>query len=149
MADTLEASATAAIRAMPPGVFAVAGFSLGGYVTFEVCRQAPDRIAGIALLDTGARADSEEAVQSRKCMAAALESGGASFAQIAGAFAPRLLHESRASDSQLIDLLVAGRHGANRRERRVRSTADGGDEPPRQPRRVEDAPMPRIGSLRP
>lgn len=104
-ADTVEASATAAIETMPPGMFAVAGFSLGGYVALEVCRQAPGRIAGLALLDTGARADSDDAAQSRKRMIAALTSGTASFAQIASAFAPRLLHESHVTDSQLIDLL--------------------------------------------
>ncbi|WP_073468703.1 alpha/beta fold hydrolase [Rhizobacter sp. OV335] len=106
MADTIEASAAAAVQAMPPGMFGVAGFSLGGYVALEVCRQASGRIAGLALLDTGARADSVEAVQNRKRMVAALASGSASFAQIASTFAPRLLHESHARDSQLIDLLA-------------------------------------------
>ena len=104
-ADTVQALAAAAIRAMPTGPFCVAGFSLGGYVALEVCRQAPARIAGLALLDTGARADSDEATQNRKRMVAALQAGQASFGQIASAFAPRLLHESRVNDSRLVDLL--------------------------------------------
>jgi pimeloyl-ACP methyl ester carboxylesterase len=105
LADTIEASAAAAIEVMPSGKFCVAGFSLGGYVALEVCRQAPERIAGLALLDTGARADSDEAMQNRKRMVAALGSGGASLTQVAGAFVPWILHESRASDSRLMDLL--------------------------------------------
>lgn len=105
LADTIEAVASSAIQSMPPGKFGFAGFSLGGYVALEVCRQAPERIAGIALLDTGARADSEEASQNRKRMLAALGSGSASFAQIAAGFAPRLLHESHANDSRLVELL--------------------------------------------
>ena len=105
LADTMSALATAALAAMPPGRFAVAGFSLGGYVAFEVCRQAPDRIAGIALLDTGARADSEEATLNRQRMVAALGSGSASFAQVAGGLASRLVHASHAADGPLLELL--------------------------------------------
>ena len=105
MADTIQALAATAIDAMPPGRFAVAGFSLGGYVAIEVCRQALHRIAGVALLDTGARADSDDAKQNRQRMVAALGSGAASFSQIAGAFAPRLLHAAHAEDPALLALL--------------------------------------------
>ena len=104
-ADTVQALAAAALHAMPTGLFCVAGFSLGGYVALEVCRQAPDRIAGLALLSTGARPDTAEATQNRQRMVAALQAGQASFGQIAGAFAPRLLHESHASDSRVLALL--------------------------------------------
>lgn len=104
-ADTIPALAASALAAMPAGKFAVAGFSLGGYVALEVCRQAGQRIAGIALLDTGARADSEEAMQNRRRMVAALETGNASFAQVAGAFATRVLHASHAEDPQMLALL--------------------------------------------
>ncbi len=104
-ADTVAALAANALASMPPGPFAVAGFSLGGYVALEVCRQAPDRIAGIALLDTGARADSDEARQYRLRMVAALGSGSATFAQVAGSFAPRVLHASHVDDSELLALV--------------------------------------------
>jgi pimeloyl-ACP methyl ester carboxylesterase len=33
------------------------GLSMGGYVCFELARQAPDRVARLALLDTTARPD--------------------------------------------------------------------------------------------
>lgn len=59
---------------MPPGPFAVAGFSLGGYVALEVCRQAPGRIAGVGLLDTGARADADDGRQARLRMLDAMGS---------------------------------------------------------------------------
>lgn len=104
-ANTIPALAAAALDAMPPGRFAVAGFSLGGYVALEVCRQAHDRIAGIALLNTGARADSEETRQNRQRMVDALGSGSASFAQVAGGFASRVVHASRAADGPLLTLL--------------------------------------------
>jgi len=40
-----------------PGPIAVAGFSLGGYVAQEMARQAPGRIAGLALIATQAGTD--------------------------------------------------------------------------------------------
>ena len=104
LADTISALATAALDAMPPGRFAMAGFSLGGYVALEVCRQARDRVAGIALLNTGARADSEEATLNRQRLVAALASGSASFAEVVGGFAPRVVHASHAADGPLFEL---------------------------------------------
>jgi len=69
----MAALAIAATAQMPAGRFAVAGFSLGGYVALEICPQADDRIAGIALLDTGARADAAEAKQNRLARAIGTE----------------------------------------------------------------------------
>ncbi len=106
MADTVQALAASAITLMPPGRFAVAGFSLGGYVALEVCRQATGRIAGIALLDTGARADSPEARAGRQRMVDALGSSTASFAQVATGFASRIVHPSHMNDGALMDLLA-------------------------------------------
>ena len=50
--DTLGAMAEKVLREAPPR-FAVAGHSMGGRVGFEVLRRAPERLAGIAILDTG------------------------------------------------------------------------------------------------
>src|SRR5262249_1969997 len=36
-----------------PGRFAISGHSMGGRVALEVFRRAPERVTGIALLDTG------------------------------------------------------------------------------------------------
>jgi pimeloyl-ACP methyl ester carboxylesterase len=47
----------ARLLARAPERFSLAGVSLGGYVAFEVWRQAPERVAGIALLSTRADAD--------------------------------------------------------------------------------------------
>jgi len=43
------------------GRFALAGFSLGGYVALEIMRRAPERVTRLALLDTAARAEAGEA----------------------------------------------------------------------------------------
>jgi len=103
---SLNDSAREAVAAMPPGPFAVSGFSLGGYAALEVCRQAGDRIAGLALLDTGARTDAEEAKQARTRMVRAMASGGASLDQIAAGFAARVVHRSHVNDLELLRLLA-------------------------------------------
>jgi pimeloyl-ACP methyl ester carboxylesterase len=50
--DSLPAMARAII-ANAPARFAIAGHSMGGRIAFEVWRAAPDRVSGIALMDTG------------------------------------------------------------------------------------------------
>jgi pimeloyl-ACP methyl ester carboxylesterase len=43
------------ILAAAPPRFALAGLSMGGYIALEIMRQAPERVAKLALLDTPAR----------------------------------------------------------------------------------------------
>ena len=54
------------ILAHAPPRFTLIGLSMGGYVAFEVQRQAPDRVARLALLDTTARPDGPEQTDQRK-----------------------------------------------------------------------------------
>lgn len=56
------------VLAMAPGRFALAGFSLGGYVAQEVLRLAPDRIEMLALLDTSVRPDTPDRSAIRKAV---------------------------------------------------------------------------------
>lgn len=63
--DTIEAIAARALRDGPDEFIAV-GLSLGGIVLFEMWRQEPDRIKGMALMDTNAFADSPARVDIRK-----------------------------------------------------------------------------------
>lgn len=104
--SNVEESARKAMADMPPGSFAVAGFSLGGYVALEVCRQAPERIIGIGLLDTGARADADDAKQLRIRMVQAMNCDTATLEQIANSFATRVVHPSRLEDKNLLVLLA-------------------------------------------
>jgi pimeloyl-ACP methyl ester carboxylesterase len=50
--DSLGAMADKVLGEAPPR-FALAGHSMGGRIALEVFRRAPERIAGIALMDTG------------------------------------------------------------------------------------------------
>lgn len=59
VASTLEGDSIAqlatAILAQAPPRFALAGLSMGGFISLEIMRQAPERVLRLALLDTSAR----------------------------------------------------------------------------------------------
>ena len=63
-ADRIAALAHAILDIAPPR-FALAGLSMGGIVAMEVVAQAPDRVAGLALLDTNHLPETE-AVTARR-----------------------------------------------------------------------------------
>ena len=54
----------------------VCGLSMGGYVAFEIWRQARERVAGLVLANTRAGADTPEAAQGRRDLAARLRAQG-------------------------------------------------------------------------
>ncbi len=58
-----------------PGEFALAGLSMGGYLAFEIIRQAPERVLRLALLDTNARADTAEKYMLRQDALALVRQG--------------------------------------------------------------------------
>ena len=51
-----------------PDRFSLVGFSMGGYVAFEIIRQAPERVDRLALISTSARSDTEERAAQRKAL---------------------------------------------------------------------------------
>jgi len=75
-----------------------AGISMGGYVAMEIVRQDPSRVAGIALVDTKATADGDEARANRLRVAEQVLDAGSTDA-LARAMLPSLLgsttHEDR------------------------------------------------------
>jgi pimeloyl-ACP methyl ester carboxylesterase len=91
------------ILADAPPRFALAGLSMGGYICFELARQAPDRIARLALLDTTARPDTPELTQRRRAQIALARSGR--FAEVADQQFPLLIHPSRHGDPAIRELV--------------------------------------------
>ncbi len=87
------------LLAAAPSRFALAGLSMGGYVALEVMRQAPERVSRLALLDTNARADTEEARANRQRLIALAERGR--FDEVHAALWPRLVHPKRRDDASL------------------------------------------------
>jgi pimeloyl-ACP methyl ester carboxylesterase len=70
VADTIHddnlVNMAARMLANAPPTFMYAGFSMGGYLGFELFRQAPERITRLALLSTTARPDTEKHIQLRR-----------------------------------------------------------------------------------
>jgi pimeloyl-ACP methyl ester carboxylesterase len=92
--DNLAAMAARALDAVPAGSpIALAGLSMGGYVAMEIMRQAPARIARLALMDTSARADTPEQSRRRRGLLALSNSG--QFRGVTPRLLPQLLHPAR------------------------------------------------------
>jgi pimeloyl-ACP methyl ester carboxylesterase len=70
--DSTAAMAETVLAAAPPR-FALAGFSLGGYVALEMMRRAPERVSALALVSTSARPENPEAIPGREKMMALAE----------------------------------------------------------------------------
>ena len=74
-----------------------AGISMGGYVAMEIVRQDPSRVAGIALVDTKATADGDEARANRLRVAEQVLDAGSTDA-LARAMLPSLLGSTTQED---------------------------------------------------
>ncbi|CRL13117.1 alpha/beta fold hydrolase [Phaeobacter italicus] len=73
-ADTMTALARTVLNAAPPR-FAVAGLSMGGILAMEIIRQAPDRVAAVALMDTNPLAEKPDIQARRGPQIEAVQSG--------------------------------------------------------------------------
>jgi pimeloyl-ACP methyl ester carboxylesterase len=87
------------ILASAPQRFALAGLSMGGYICFEILRQAPKRVARLVLLDTSARPDAPEQSEQRRSQMDAARSGR--LAEVADMLFPRMVHARRWGDESL------------------------------------------------
>ncbi|HLL28706.1 MAG TPA: alpha/beta fold hydrolase [Xanthobacteraceae bacterium] len=93
------AAITRQILAAAPGRFRLAGLSMGGYIALEIMRQASDRVAKLALLDTSARPEAPEQTERRKKLMALAETGR--FSEVNNILWPVLVDPSRQSDAAL------------------------------------------------
>src|SRR5215510_9164622 len=90
--DSMAAIARRILSQAPPR-FALVGLSMGGYIAFEIMRQAADRVVKLALLDTSARSDRPDQTERRDQQIALAASGR--YAEIPGMMLPLLIHRSR------------------------------------------------------
>ncbi len=60
------ATIAAGVLARAPARFALCGFSMGGYIALEIMATAPERVTRLALMDTQAGPESEEARAARR-----------------------------------------------------------------------------------
>jgi pimeloyl-ACP methyl ester carboxylesterase len=97
-ADNLPDIARSILMNAPPR-FALAGLSMGGYIAFEMMRQAPERITRLALLDTNARADRPDQMKTRHVLIGAARTIGVRAVQ--GMLLKFLVHKDRIADREL------------------------------------------------
>jgi pimeloyl-ACP methyl ester carboxylesterase len=107
--------------------FALAGLSMGGYIALEIMRQAAQRVAALALLDTAAAADLPQQTQRRREFIALSERG--EFAQVTEILLPLLVHPSRLAERALADVVRSmaeniGKDAFARQQQAIMSRAD-------------------------
>ncbi len=107
--------------------FALAGLSMGGYVSLEIMRQAPQRVRRLALLDTAARADTPEQTEKRHAFIELANRG--KFLGVTETLMPLLVHPSRLAETALTDAIKlmaknVGKEGFIRQQRAIMSRAD-------------------------
>jgi pimeloyl-ACP methyl ester carboxylesterase len=100
--DNMGAIARRILAEAPPR-FALAGHSMGGYIAFEIMRQAPDRVAKLALINTQARPDTSEATARRRGQMARAQAG--EFHAILDELFAGFVHPSRRGDAALRQLV--------------------------------------------
>jgi pimeloyl-ACP methyl ester carboxylesterase len=98
--DDIENAAASILRDAPPR-FALAGISMGGYLSLEIVRQAPSRVLKLALLDSSARPDTAEQTTARL---QTLERARTSFTAVALLELERLLHPRRRGDPNIVEI---------------------------------------------
>lgn len=89
------------LRDAPPR-FALAGFSMGGYLGFEILRLAPDRVVKLALIDTNPHADTPDSAENRRRRIAQTKAG--KFGLVTEQSFAGLVHPDNASDSGLYSM---------------------------------------------
>jgi pimeloyl-ACP methyl ester carboxylesterase len=88
------------VLAEAPARFALVGLSMGGYVALEILRRAPERVARLALLDTQARADTEEGKARRRGLMELAEKG--EFLGVAPRLLPLFIGTDALNDPRIV-----------------------------------------------
>lgn len=125
-ADSLSAMA-ALLLAEQPGELLLCGTSMGGMVALEAVRLAPQRIRGLALLGTSARADTPELIALREAAIGEFEAGRAEAvlrANVMFAFHPRVSGDSELARTYLDFVQRAGVDALVRQNRAIMARAD-------------------------
>lgn len=125
--DTMAGMARDVLADAPFTSFALAGLSMGGYIALEIMRQAPRRVARLALLDTAAGPELPEQTQKRMDFIALAERG--QFTRVTEALLPLLTHPSRLRERELTATIKSmarnvGKDAFIRQERAIMSRAD-------------------------
>lgn len=116
-----------------PERFALAGLSMGGYVSLEILRQAPDRVEALALLDTSARPDTPGQTEARLALIELARAGR--FDEVWHTLLPKIVHPDRTEDPEIRSTVrqmahAVGPGGFERQERAIIGRPDSRDDLP-------------------
>lgn len=125
--ESIGAMATRALGSVPADApLAVCGLSMGGYVAFEIMRQAAPRVARLALFDTSARPDTPEQTRRRRALLALSESG--MFRGVTPRLLPQLLAPANLAGPLGAEVMAmaerVGRPAFHRQQRAIMHRAD-------------------------
>lgn len=128
--DSMEGFARRVLKDAPQR-FAIAGLSMGGYIAQEVMRQAPERVMGLGLLDTNARADRPEQQEARRTYMERARNG--EFEAVCAEMWPMLVAPARTGDEGLRARVAAmaaraGVPGFLRQQEAIINRPDGRDD---------------------
>jgi pimeloyl-ACP methyl ester carboxylesterase len=124
--DTVEGMARRLLAAAPPS-FDLVAQAMGGFVAFEVMRQAPERVRRLALLATLAPADTPVQTERRQGYIRLVEAGR--FDDVVEERIPILVHPARREDEPLLSAVrrMASETGAEtflRQQRAIMARPD-------------------------
>lgn len=85
-----------------PGNFALAAQGMGGFVAFEIMRQAPGRVSRLLLMSTIAAADTPAQIERRRGYEKLVKQGR--FDELIPERIPLLFHPDRAEDKRLVGI---------------------------------------------
>lgn len=124
--DSMGAMAMAVLEAAPER-FALGGFSMGGYVCFEIMRCSAERVERLALIDTQAGPDSPEATARRRGFIEQSRLGR--FHGVQPSLLPNLVHPTRLADPAVVQPILdmgreIGPEGFVREQRAIMARPD-------------------------
>jgi pimeloyl-ACP methyl ester carboxylesterase len=96
--DSMRTIAQRILASAPPR-FALIGLSMGGYISFEIMRQSPERVAKLALLDTSPRPDTPQQSEARRAQIELAKSGR--LTEVLDAAFPNLVHPKHRADERV------------------------------------------------
>ena len=124
--DSIAALAADTLAQAPAGPLMLAGMSMGGYVAFEIMRQAGERVRALALLSTSARPDTPKATAGREEL---IELSGTDFPAVVESLLARMAHPAHANTPEVGGMfqsmaMALGREVFVRQERAIIGRAD-------------------------
>ncbi len=107
VADSIPKLAEAAMQQVlsQSPKWSVVALSMGGYVAMELMRRFPEKIDRLVIMNSSARADTDEQKATRRGLIALADQGR--FLGVAPRLMPRLLHPKNLENSQITGVITA------------------------------------------